>query len=163
MGCWRSAILGSLLLLTACTTRSPGPSASPSSGEPAAISGSAGPTGPTAPAAAAQRVIEMFNQTAGGPVAAQQRVLDRLVSAGQRPVQGRCPAATTTIAFVPVYDRLSVAAGWKPSSGTLPGTVYALPTLIRIYRGDRIVGTDLTDLHLSIDGGVARLPALCLT
>ncbi|MET3804497.1 hypothetical protein ABIB25_001492 [Nakamurella sp. UYEF19] len=112
---------------------------------------------------AAQLVIDAFNRTAGGSVAAQQAVLGRLVSSGQQAVQRRCPTATSTISFDPVYSRLAVAPGWKPTSGTLPGTVYALPTLIRIYRGDRIVGTDLTDLHLTIDSGVAGLPALCLT
>ena len=47
---------------------------------------------------------------------------------------------------------LRPAPGWTPQTGALSGTVYALPTLIRIYTGDRITGTDLTTLHL----GVAR-------
>ena len=37
--------------------------------------------------------------------------------------------------------------------GSLTGTVYALPTLIRIYTGDRITGTDLTTLHLGVQAG----------
>jgi len=40
--------------------------------------------------------------------------------------------------------------------------VYALPTLIRIYTGDRITGTDLTPLHLGVTGGDAYLHSLCL-
>ena len=74
-----------------------------------------------------------------------------------------CPAANNTISFEPVYARLAAAPDWKPTGGTLPGTVYALPTLIRVYTGDRITSTDLTDLHVSIDGGRAWLPALCLS
>lgn len=107
--------------------------------------------------------IEAFNTTAGGPVAAQQAELDQLVSSGQAAVQSRCPPAKNTITFEPVYARLAPAPGWRPSSGTLPGTVYSLPTLIRVYTGDRITSTDLTDLHLSVEGGKGWLPALCLT
>jgi hypothetical protein len=107
--------------------------------------------------------IDAFNTTAGGPVAGQQAALDQLVSSGQSAVQSRCPPAKNTITFEPVYARLAPAPDWKPSSGTLPGAVYSLPTLIRVYTGDRITSTDLTDLHLSVEGGKGWLPALCLS
>jgi hypothetical protein len=118
------------------------------------------------PNAATLRLVEdavsSFNSTAGGPVATQQAALHRIVSAGQTAVQDKCPRASTTISFEPVYPRLSPSPDWRPPSGTLPGVVYALPTLIRIYTGDRITGTDLTDLHLSIQAGRVSFPALCV-
>lgn len=110
-----------------------------------------------------RQAINSFDAAAGGPVGAQQTVLLSLVSPGQTTVQRHCPVATSTITFDPVYARLAPAPTWRPGSGTLPGTVYALPTLIRIYTGNRITGTDLTDLHVAIADGRARLPALCLT
>ena len=87
-----------------------------------------------------QQTIEQFNATAGGPTSAQQAQL-----------------------ATPVYARLAPAPGWKPTSGTLPGAVYSLPTLIRVYTGDRITSTDLTDLHVAIQDGKGWLPALCLS
>jgi hypothetical protein len=110
-----------------------------------------------------QQTIEQFNATAGGPTSAQQAQLATLVSVGQSSVQSRCPSASSTISFEPVYARLAPAPGWKPTSGTLPGAVYSLPTLIRVYTGDRITSTDLTDLHVAIQDGKGWLPALCLS
>ena len=133
------------------------------------LAGCVNPTNPTTaaaqddPTSTVRHTIEEFNATAAGPVTAQKAKLAELVSPGQASVQSRCPAATSTISFEPVYARLTPAPDWKPTSGTLPGTVYALPTLIRVYTGDRITSTDLTDLHVSIQGGRAWLPALCLT
>lgn len=111
---------------------------------------------------AVRRAIADFNATAGGPVSAQQAVLHRLASSGQQAALQACPIATSTISFEPVYSRLEPAPQWRPSSGTLPGVVYAVPTLIRIHSGDRITGTDLTDLHLAIDGNQVRFPSMCL-
>ena len=111
---------------------------------------------------AVQRAIADFNATAGGPVSVQQAALHSLVSSGQQAAQQACPIATSTISLEPVYSRLEPAPSWRPSSGTLPGVVYAIPTLIRIHSGDRITGTDLTDLHLAIDENQVRFPSLCL-
>ena len=110
-----------------------------------------------------QRAVDSFNAAAGGPVSGQQSALGALLDDGQRSVQAKCAAATTTLKFEPVYGRLAPAPGWTPRQGTLSGEVYALPTLIRIYTGNRITGTDLTDLHLAVKDGRARLPALCLS
>lgn len=127
--------------------------------------GESGPAGqqptPTAEQQSAQFAIDTFNAAAGGPVSAQQRALAGLLDDGQRSVQSRCAAAATTLELQPVYARLAAAPGWKPSSGTLSGTVYSLPTLVRIWTGNRITGTDLTDLHIAVADGRARLPALC--
>lgn len=110
-----------------------------------------------------QRAVDAFNEAAGGPVPRQQAALAMLLDTGQRSVQRKCAEATTTLRLEPVYSRLAPAPGWKPTSGALSGTVYALPTLIRIYSGNRITGTDLTDLHLAVQDGRAKLPALCLS
>lgn len=109
-----------------------------------------------------QRAVDSFNAAAGGPVSGQQTALAALLDTGQRSVQSKCAAATTTLRFEPIYGRLTAAPGWRPAAGTLSGTVYAVPTLIRIYTGNRITGTDLTDLHVAIQAGRALLPALCL-
>ena len=110
-----------------------------------------------------QRAVDRFDAAAGGPVSAQQAALGALLDSGQRSVQRHCAAATTTLSFDPVYGRLAPAPGWRPNQGTLSGAVYALPTLIRIYTGNRMTGTDLTDLHLAVQGGRAWFPALCLS
>lgn len=112
---------------------------------------------------AVQRAVDAFNEAAGGPVSRQQAALAVLLDAGQRSVQRKCAEATTTLRFEPVYPRLAPAPGWQPTAGSLSGTVYALPTLIRIYSGNRITGTDLTDLHVAVQDGRATLPALCLS
>lgn len=109
-----------------------------------------------------QRAVDSFNASAAGPVSGQQTALAALLDSGQRSVQSKCAAATTTLRFEPVYGRLAAAPGWRPNKGTLSGTVYAVPTLIRIYSGNRITGTDLTDLHVSVQAGRAWLPALCV-
>jgi hypothetical protein len=130
--------------------------------------GPAAGTSPPRPTVAAtelqwvQRAVDSFNAGAGGPVSGQQTALAALLDSGQRSVQSACSAATTTLRFEPVYGRLAAAPGWRPGKGTLSGTVYAVPTLIRIYLGNRITGTDLTDLHVSVHAGRAWLPALCL-
>ena len=108
-----------------------------------------------------EQAVDSFNAAAGGSVSGQRTALAALLAGGQRSVQRRCAAASTTLEFEPVYGRLAPAPGWTPSQGTLDGTVYALPTLIRIYTGNRITGTDLTDLHLAVQDGRAWLPALC--
>ena len=110
-----------------------------------------------------QRAVDSFDAAAGGPVSGQQSALAALLDDGQQAVQARCAAATTTLKFEPVYARLAPAPGWLPRQGTMSGAVYSLPTLIRIYTGNRITGTDLTDLHLAVKDGRARLPALCLS
>ncbi len=107
--------------------------------------------------------IDAVNAAAGGTVARQQDLLRSLVDPGQSGEQRRCAAATTTISFEPVYSRLAPSPSWQPDTGTVGGTVYSLPTLIRIYTGSRITGTDLADLHLSVDAGRARLAALCVS
>ena len=159
---WSPALLLALFTV-ACAAGAPAAGA-PAAGTPAVAGVTTGPTaGSPAVEQQVQRAIDEFNRTAGGSVQAQQAVLTKLVSAGQVTVQEKCARATNTIRFEPVYDRLTLAPDWKPASGTLPGQVYQLPTLIRIYSGDRITGTDLTDLHLSVEAGQVRLPALCLS
>ena len=148
------ALMGGCASATSMTAPAAGGSTAPSSA-----------TG-SAPNASAQDLVhaavDRFNATAGGPVQAQQRVLEGLLANGQLTQQKACPTPTTTITLDPVYARLTSVPDWHPTGGTMAGTPYALPTLIRIYTGDRITGTDLTDLHLTIDAGQVRFPAICL-
>jgi hypothetical protein len=150
-------LLAALLVGCAAPT---GPAGGPAPASSVAVTASSGQT--PAVAVLVQRAFDAFNATAGGSVAAQQSEIGKLVSTGQAQVQARCPKATSTISFEPVYARLAPAPNWRPGSGTLPGRIFAIPTLIRIYTGNRITGTDLTDLHLSVDGGQISFPALCL-
>jgi hypothetical protein len=108
------------------------------------------------------RTIERFNAAAAGPVVSQQTVLADLVDPALIGALDRCPPATATLRFEPIYPALRPAPGWVPRQGALGGTIYALPTLIRIYTGDRITGTDLTTLHLGVHDGEAYLTSLCL-
>ena len=118
-----------------------------------------------APAAGPETLIRAavagFN-TSAGTVAGQQRVLATLVAVGQRAAQRSCPTATATLTLEPVYTDLAPAPDWRPPTGVLAGTVYSLPALIRIHRDGRIIGTDLVDLHLAVDGGAVAFPVLCI-
>jgi hypothetical protein len=108
------------------------------------------------------RTIDRFNAAAAGPVAGQQTVLSELVDPALIGGLDKCPPATATLRFEPIYPALRPAPAWTPQTGALGGTIYALPTLIRIYTGDRITGTDLTTLHLGVHDGEAYLTSLCL-
>ena len=108
------------------------------------------------------RAIDTFNAAAAGPVGDQQAVLTGLIDPALIDTLGQCPPATATLRFEPIYSALRAAPDWTPSSGVLGGTVYALPTLIRVYTGDRVTGTDLTTLHLGVRTGEAYLTPLCV-
>ena len=156
-----AALIGALDSCSAPPDRAAAPSSLASS-SPSLLSPS--PTPSLVSAAVRQEIqhaVDSFNAYAGGPVSGQQAALAAVLDDGQRSVQRSCAAGTTTLRFEPVYGRLAPTPGWTPSQGTLSGTVYAVPTLIRIYTGDRITGTDLTDLHVAVQDGRARLPALC--
>ncbi len=112
---------------------------------------------------AIRTTVDRFNRTAAGAVAEQQDVLKSLVDPGSAAALDKCPTATSTLRFEPVYPALRPAPEWAPTDGTLAGTVYALPSLIRIYTGDRITGTDLTTLHLGVHDGEALLTAVCVS
>ena len=143
----RRLALGALVLVAGCT-------------HPTTTS-----TDPTRSAAQAsiRETIDALNAAVTRPVAAQQTALSQLLDAGQRAAQAKCPAATSTLEFLPVWASLAPAPGWHPPTGTMSGPIYSLPTLIRIHRQDRITGTDLTDLHLAVSGDTATLPSLCVS
>jgi hypothetical protein len=130
-----------------------------------AVSGSSAAASTAIPAddeQAVARTIERFNAAAAGPVAGQQTVLTELTDPALTGALDRCPPATATLRFEPIYPALRPAPGWTPQTGALTGTIYALPTLIRISTGDRMTGTDLTTLHLGVHDGEAFLTSLCL-
>ncbi len=145
-------IVAALVTITACT---PDPS-------PAVSTPAAGSSIPADDEQAIARTIDRFNAAAAGPVAGQQTVLSDLIDPALVGGLDKCPPATATLRFEPIYPALRPAPDWTPRTGALGGTVYALPTLIRIYTGDRITGTDLTTLHLGVHDGEAYLTSLCL-
>ena len=61
-----------------------------------------------------------------------------------------------------MYTGLRATPDWTGVDGTPAGTLYALPTLIRIFTGDRITGTDLTTLHIGVHDGAASITPLCV-
>jgi hypothetical protein len=111
---------------------------------------------------AIRAAIDRLNATATGSVADQQAALADLVDPALASTLDQCPAATTTLHFEPVYRGLRASPDWTAPSGSLVGTVYAVPSLVRIYTGDRITGTDLTTLHLGVQAGEAYLTPLCV-
>ena len=117
---------------------------------------------PAADEQAIRGTIEAMNSAAADGVAGQQAALAALVEPALAKALDDCAPATTTLRFEPIYGGLRTAAGWAGSGGSLAGTVYALPTLIRIYTGDRITGTDLATLHLGVQAGEAYLTPLCV-
>ncbi len=147
---------------TGCTGADAPPSASTGPAEPTRPAAGSAFTVPPDDQRAIRATLDRVNGTAGGPVAGQQRVLADVVDPGSGAVLRRCPPTTSTLLFEPVYDGLRSAPDWRPTSGTLTGTVYALPVLIRIYTGDRVTGTDLTTLHFGVRNGEAWLTALCV-
>ena len=145
-----AAVLGTLVMTASCTGTQALPSTLAS-------------TVPAADEQAIRATLQRVNATAGGPVSNQQQVLADLVDPGSAAALHRCPRTTATLRFEPVYQGLRSAPDWRPAAGSLTGTVYALPALIRIYTGDRVTGTDLTTLHLAVQGGEASLTALCVS
>jgi hypothetical protein len=119
------------------------------------------PNIPDADAQSIRKTIEAMNAAAVGGVAEQQAALAAVVEPALAKSLDDCAPATTTLQFEPIYRGLRPAPGWTGSAGPLSGTVYALPTLIRIYTGDRITGTDLTTLHFGVQAGEAFLTPLC--
>ena len=117
---------------------------------------------PEADEQAIRATIDEMNSAVGKGVAGQQETLAALVEPTLVKALDDCAPATTTLRFEPIYPGLRAAPGWTSKSGPLTGTVYALPTLIRIYTGDRITGTDLTTLHLGVQASEAFLTPLCV-
>lgn len=116
-------------------------------------------------------------------MAAQRAALERLVDPGDAEQQSDCPVAHHTLRLEPVYSDLrrpptgsvaatsmlatsatptSAAPTSATGSGSLAPTAYLLPTLITIFTGDRITGTDLTTLRLFVAAGAARIGPLCV-
>jgi len=114
-------------------------------------------------AEAIRRSVELLNAAAGGAVSEQQEVLRDLVDPALGAGLDECPIATTTLLFEPVYPGLRPTPDWTSANGSLTGTLYALPSLIRIHTGDRVTGTDLTTLHFGVQSGEAFLTPLCVS
>jgi hypothetical protein len=135
--------------------------------------GSGGPAAPQADLEAIRSTIDAVNATAGGSVADQQAQLSAHLDPARRAELQRCPTATTTVRFEPVERGLRAVPDPQPDPAPAPApapdgaaTTYALPALIRIFSGDRLIGTDLTTLHLVVragDGaGEAYLTPFCV-
>jgi hypothetical protein len=151
--------LAVLAAVSACTSE--GPPANPAATATAVLA----PTGSDVPVedeAAIRRTIDGVNATARGPVGDQRSALSAVVDPSLASTLDQCPTATSTLLFDPVYRDLRAVPGWAAPSGPLTGTVYALPSLVRIYTGDRITGTDLTTLHFGVQQGEAYLTPLCV-
>lgn len=149
-------------IATGSATTSGSGTASGTGGAGALATGAAAPAAafPPADVAAIRATIDSINATAGGPVAEQRTALQHLAVAGQAAKQRSCPPATGTIRFDPAYPSLRRA---PVPAGDDTGTEYLLPAFITIYSGGRITGTDLTTLHVWVQGGMARTAALCVS
>lgn len=138
--------------------------------------------------AAIHRSVDAINAGAGGPVADQRAVLDRMVVHAESAAQRTCAVAMHTIRLDPVYTDLrrpppdqSTSTSDPGSTGPVPASpvpnaaasggvteangsgAYLLPVLITIFTGDRITGTDLTTLRLFVTNGTAHIGHLCVT
>lgn len=127
------------LLLTGCTD----PASSPDPG---------GASVPEADRAAIDSTVAAVNATAGSTPADQRTVLEAMVDPARLEQQRSCTPAVTTIRFEPAWPDLRRTGDGR----------YVLPTLIRIYNGTRITGTDVGALDIVISAGQARLPPLCV-
>lgn len=174
-----AVVVFALLGVTACQS-TPGPA-------PATASARAPAGGATSPTEieAIRTTLDALNATAGGPVADQQAQLIAHVEPDRRDEVRRCPPATTTVRLEPVDQGLralpepstdpaavgsdATDATDVPDTGIAPdpgSTTFALPALIRIFSGDRLVGTDLTTLRMVVrdtsGGGEAYLTPFCV-
>lgn len=99
---------------------------------------------------------------AAGSVAGQQAALAAVVD----PADGLagCAPAVGTIRLEPVWSQVRPAPQWRPSSGAPPaGQVSAVPTVLRMVRDGRIVGTDVATLHVGVrEDGTARIAPFCV-
>lgn len=98
---------------------------------------------PAADAAAVRATVEEFNAAADGTPSDQRQRLVELVDPDRRERAIQCPTATTTVRFEPVYAGLRALA----DDGA---RTYVLPTLIRVYDGGRLAGTDVAALQLVV-------------
>ncbi len=160
---WVAVLIGLLLGSAACQ-----PTSHPESTVPAAAV-------PRSAIDAVHATLAAVNAAAGGPAAAQQAALIAHIDPARRDEARNCPVATTTVRLEPVDAGLralpeaavaeSGTAG-ASDSGSAPAAAYALPTLIRSFAGDRLVGTDLTTLRLIVretdTGDEAYLTPFCV-
>lgn len=102
------------------------------------------------------RTIDAINAVAGRQPAEQRTVLQRVVDPARADEQRQCRPAVTTVRFEPAWPDLRAEPGAAAHR-------YVLPTRIRIFTADRITGTDVTALTVSISGGAAHLPPLCVS
>lgn len=106
--------------------------------------------------------VDRLNSTAGGPVPAQQELLATLVDPALVDALDHCPPASHTLHLEPVYAALRPASEWTSPRGTPTGDVYALPTLIRSYSGERMTGTDVATLHVGVHSGSVGFAPICV-
>lgn len=103
-----------------------------------------------------QHAVDVVNATAGGDPADQRAALLQVVEPARAGDQRSCRPATTTVRFEPAWADL------RPAPGAAPG-IYLLPTRIRIYTAERITGTDVTALTVSVSAGSGHLSPLCIS
>lgn len=102
------------------------------------------------------RTIDAINAAAGRRPAEQRTVLQRVVDPARADEQRQCRPAATTVWFEPAWPDLRAEPGAAAHR-------YVLPTRIRIFTADRITGTDVTALTVTISEGAAHLPPLCVS
>jgi hypothetical protein len=148
-----------IALLVGCTASAPDDPVPSGSG--AEQAGASAPPDPSTEGVI-RSVVDGLNATAGGPADDQQAALRRAVDPAFVAQLDRCPPARNTLRFEPVYSALRPDPDWRGPSGTPEGIVYALPTLIRIFTGDRITGTDLGTIFVGVRDGRALLAPVCV-
>lgn len=155
-----AATAGLLLLLAGCASVTR-PSATVSTAgsvtatHSSALSSSPLPV-PADTLSAIRAAIDAVNATAGSTPVLQRAVLQKLVDPARAQDQRGCPTAKTTVRFEASWDDLRV----DPNGAA---QTYVLPTLIKIYTADRITGTDVTALVISVSRQRAQLPPLCVS
>lgn len=120
------------------------------------------PPPPSAEETAARATIDIINATAGGPIDEQRAILEKWAAPAEKIAQHECPAATTTLEFAPAWRNLRPDPITTTVDTSHNGVAYLLPTLIRIYDGERITGTDMVSLRLWIRDNTAYISALCV-
>lgn len=141
-----------LLVVTACGSAGSPPIGLGDSGD----LGSAASVVPTEDQLLIHHAIDAVNAAAGKDPADQRAALLEVVDPARAGDQRSCRPSTTTLRFEPAWADLRPAPGGAERS-------YVLPARIRIYTADRITGTDVTALTISVSGGRAHLSPLCIS
>lgn len=106
--------------------------------------------------------IAVVNAASASP-ADQRAALASVTYPAGRPALDRCPDTARTVRMEPVLSEVTAAPDFTDADGhTPPGTVLAVPALVRVHADGALATTEVTLLYLGVADGRALFSPLCL-